>query len=323
MFITLAAMHFGASYHLAYGDGLRSIKHHPFGLVVFPAALAAASAFVVLSQTTGHAGAGRSGLRLLLVAVFTLTGWHYIKQAYGIAMLSARSAGLRPTRHEALLLRYALYPVWLYDVLEIYGRGRSASYQSYDVTMAIVPHGLDPWVRGGAALSLASALVLMAVLGARARRVPPLGLWGTYLAGGLWFLVPPTYVSATVVLAGLHAVQYLTVSHRAEVDLAVERREPHLLHRWLCVFGGAAAGGLLLTNWLPDLASRSATPGVPAMVPSLIFVVFNLHHYAVDAVIWRSGGEHVLRMSRGPQPAAQAEAAPVPAPAAAPAPALA
>lgn len=308
-FVTIAAMHFGASYHLAYGDGWRSIRRHPVGLAIIPAVLAVVVVFVVVAQTTEHGGLARTTVRVLLTVVFTLTGWHYVKQAFGVGMLAGRGAGLRPSRREALVLRYGLYPIWLYDVLEIYGRGRAASYAQYDVTVALVPEGLAPWFRVVGVASLLVTLALMVRLGARAGRFPPLGLWGVYVAGGLWFLAPPTYVSAAVVLAGLHAVQYLTCSHRAEVNLAIERSEPNLLHRWLSVFGGAAAGGLLLTYWLPDATRTLATPGVPAMVPALIFVVFNLHHYAVDAVIWRSGGEHVVRISRGPQTAGAPPAA--------------
>ncbi|MCU1496324.1 MAG: hypothetical protein JWM47_277, partial [Acidimicrobiales bacterium] len=59
-FITLAAMHFGASYHLAYGDGLRSIRRHPVGLAVIPALLAAATTFVVIAQVTGHDATART-----------------------------------------------------------------------------------------------------------------------------------------------------------------------------------------------------------------------------------------------------------------------
>lgn len=36
------------------------------------------------------------------------------------------------------------------------------------------------------------------------------------------------------------------------------------------------------------------------MIGSLIFVALNLHHYVIDATIWRAGGEHVARISRGP-----------------------
>lgn len=301
-FITVAAMHFGASYHLAYGDGWRAVRRHPVALLAVPVALFFAASFVVAGRYTGHEGASEAVLRLLLVAVFTLTGWHYVKQAFGVGMLAARGRGLRPTRREAWILRYGLYPVWLYDVLEIYERGRSATYGGYDVTVSLVPAVLEPWARGVAVASLAVALGVGARLAWRARVLPPLGLWGTYVAGGLWFIAPPGYVSAAIVLAGLHGVQYLTCAHRAEMDLAVERRERNLPVRWLSVFGGAAAGGILLTNWLPDAAgSTFSSPGLPEVLAVLVFAYFNLHHYAVDATIWRSGGDHVVRMSKGPQ----------------------
>lgn len=324
-FITVAAMHFGASYHLAYGDGWRSVRRHPVALLGVPLALLGAAAVVVAGRSTGHAAGSDAILRVLLVAVFTLTGWHYVKQAFGVGMLAARSRGLKPTRQEALVLRYALYPVWWYDVLEIYERGRSASYGGYDVTVALVPAVLEPVAKGIAIASLALALAVGARLAWRARALPPLGLWGTYLAGGLWFISPPGYVSAAVVLAGLHGVQYLACAHRAEMDLAVERRERNLVVRWLSVFGGAAAGGILLTDWLPDAAgSAFSSAGLPEVLAVLVFVAFNLHHYAVDATIWRSGGDHVIRMSKGPQlaeavgdqrPGSASEPGPSPAPA--------
>lgn len=309
-FIAAAAMHFGASYHLAYGDGMVALRRHPVALVAVPAVILSLSIAVVVGASS-RAPWAEPLLRAMLTTVFTFTGWHYIKQAFGVGMLAARSGGMKPTRSEALFLRYALYPIWLYDVLEVWERGRNATYQRYDVVVGIVPAAAAPWIRGAAFGLLLAALGLMVRVGLRSRRVPPLGLWGAYLTAGLWFLLPPTYVSGVVVLAGIHAVQYLACAHRAEVDLAVERREAHLLHRWLCVFGGAAAGGLLLTNWLPDVATSSfATPGLPGTIPALIFIGFNLHHYAVDAVIWRSGGDHVVRMSRGPQPVDAVPAAP-------------
>jgi hypothetical protein len=326
-FLTTAAMHFGASYHLAYGDGLRSLRRHPFALVGAPLLLIAAAAAVVVGQANGQAAASAWLLRALLVSVFTLTGWHYVKQAYGVGMLSARSRGMRPTKHEVLVLRYGLYPVWLYDVLEIYGRGRNASYGGYDVTVSIVPAAWQPIGRVVAIVSLTAALAVMVRLALRARTAPPLGLIGAYVAGGLWFIAPPGYVSAALVLAGIHGIQYLTCAHRAEVDLAVERREQHLVHRWLCVFGGAAAGGLLLTTWLPEIGGATfASAELPNMIGVLVFAFFNLHHYAVDAVIWRSGGDHVVRMSKGPQPAPlDGEPTPgrVPTPVGAPVPSLA
>jgi hypothetical protein len=298
--LTIAAMHFGASYHLAYGDGIASVRRHPYALLGVPIALAVAAAVVVAGASSG-AGWAKPTLRALLVSVFTLTAWHYVKQAFGVGMLVARSHGLRPSKRQVLILRYGLYPLWVFNALLMWERGRGATYFGYDLTYNVLPPSVEPALLVLAAAVLAVCLLTVIELSWRARRFPPLGLWGTYVAAGLWFLVRPNYVSATVVFAGLHGLQYLVCAHRAEVDLAVERHEPNLLHRWLCVFGGAAAGGLLLSSWLPQATDKLAFGALPVLVPALIFVALNLHHYAIDAVIWRSGGEHVVRISKGPR----------------------
>lgn len=295
------ATHFGASYHLAYGDGMSAIRRRPFFLGFLPVLLLAACASVVVTARTGRVDLSADVLRVLLVTVFTLTGWHYIKQAFGVGMLVGRAAGLRPSRIEAKVLRYSPYPVWWFDVLEIYGRGRAASYGAYDVSVGLVPTWFTPWGRAIAVGSLLLAFATIARVSLRARVLPPLGLWGAYLTAGLWLIWAPVAVSSALVLSGLHAIQYLTCVHRAEVDLAVERSEPNVAYRWLCVMGGAAAGGLLLTRYLAYFGDREVVvAGLPGMAGALLFVYFNLHHYAVDAAIWRSGGEHVTRISRGP-----------------------
>ena len=300
-FLVVVSAHFGASYHLAYGNGWADVRRHPLALGVVPAIGVAVAVATIGVHLAGNDRLAAETVRALFVGVFTLTGWHYVKQAYGVTMLSARSHGLRPSKAESMVWRYGLYPIWLYDVLRVYGVGRSASYRQIDISTPLVPVAAQPWIRGFAVACLVVAAVSMLRVALRIRTVPPLGLWGAYAAGALWFLVPPGYLSAAVVLPGLHAIQYLTCVHRAEVDWAVERGERQLPSLWLSIFGGAAAGGLLASTWLPSLLdNRLATPGVPGLFGSLVFVFLNLHHYTIDATIWRSGGEHVKRISKGP-----------------------
>lgn len=312
---TATATHFGASYHLAYGDGVASVRRRPFFLGVLPLALLAACLAVPVVHGAGADGAAEGLLRVLLITVFTLTGWHYVKQAFGVGILVGRGAGMRPSAIEAKVLRFGLYPVWLFDVLEIYGRGRPATFGAYDVSVGIVPAAWTPWGRAIAIASLLITFATMARVAMRDRARVPMGLWGAYLTAGLWFIWPPNAVAASVVLAGLHSIQYLACVHRAELDLAIERGERHLVHRWACVMGGAAAGGLLLTRYLTSVGdARVVVAGLPGLAGALLFAYFNLHHYAVDAAIWRSGGDHVRRISRGPAVADEAAvAAPVPA----------
>jgi hypothetical protein len=76
--------------------------------------------------------------------------------------------------------------------------------------------------------------------------------------------------------------------------------------RWIEVFGGAACAGLLLTLWVPQwLDRRLGIDGVPLLATAGLFVFLNLHHYLIDAVIWRSRGDLVRSLVTPPAAATQ------------------
>ncbi|MEO6627453.1 MAG: hypothetical protein ABIP03_02675 [Aquihabitans sp.] len=297
----VTAAHFGSSYHLAYGKGWAAVKRNPVALGAIPVLLLLTSIGVAWAHIAGAEAGAQAAIRVMFISVFTLTGWHYIKQAYGVALLAGRTHGVKPQRREALLLRYSLYPVWIASIVEIYGQGRGATYRSVDITVSLIPPLVGKALTTIAVAGLAVAAVTMIRMARRASTIPPLGMWGSYAAGGLWLLLPPSYIGAAVMVAGLHALQYVACVHRAEVDWATERGERHIPTLWLSIFGGAAAGGLLVASWLPPLLDRSVAAGSVGVYGSLLFVILNLHHYAIDATVWRSGGDHVTRISRGPQ----------------------
>jgi hypothetical protein len=83
------------------------------------------------------------------------------------------------------------------------------------------------------------------------------------------------------------------------VAWARERREPRPVAFWVAVFGAAAVGGLFLARWLPRALDRTVAPdSFPLLFTATLFVVLNLHHYAMDAVIWRTRDGHVRRMTQ-------------------------
>jgi hypothetical protein len=125
----------------------------------------------------------------------------------------------------------------------------------------------------------------------------------------VWLGLPTDPVLTLLLLAPFHALQYLAVGHRAEVAVAADRPGRHGVLWWLNIFAGAACGGLLLSRWAPQFldAHIGAARG-PLLFTAAFFVFLNLHHYLIDASIWRSKGELVKAMVRKP-------AAPVVAPA--------
>lgn len=304
LFLVLGAAHFGGTYHLAYGLPAEVRRRYRWALIGAPAAIALAVVAIIVANAAGAHEQASTLVRWLFIAVFSLTGWHYIKQAFGVAVLSARQHGIRPTRTESLTLRYAFYPVWAVTLGRVWIEDSGSRYRGIDVTVDVLPSGTGTFLRAVAILGLAVAFGVMIRAGARARAVPPMGMWAPYAAGGLWLLYSPGVIGASVVLAGLHGLQYLACVHRAELDWAHEQGETAIPTQWLSIMGGALAAGLLLASWLPSILDSSlVTPATPGLYGSLVFIALNLHHYAIDAAIWRHDGPHIARISKGPQAA--------------------
>lgn len=302
IFLALGAAHFGATYHLAYGLPAELRRRYRWALVGVPVLLGLATVAIVTAHQSGAHRGATSAVRWLFIVIFTLTGWHYVKQAYGVALLAGRARGIRLDRSEALTLRYAFYPVWAVTLARIWVDGAGASYRGVDVTVNALPAATGTVLRVIAVAGLVVAVGTMVRAGLRVRAVPPLGMWTPYVAGGLWLLYSPGVIGASVMLAGLHGLQYLACVHRAEVDWAREQGETNLGGLWISIIGGALAGGLLMATWLPSMLDASiATPGAPGLYGSLVFIALNLHHYAIDAAIWRHDGPHLARISKGPQ----------------------
>jgi len=295
-FLTLSAAHFGVSYHLAYSDEDGGVRRHPLALVAVPGVVGLA---VMGAWVLPGAQGSFEPLRLLVSVVFALTIWHYVKQAYGVCRLALALAGIRVGRSQNLVLRYSLYPIWLLSLVQLSTRGQGGTMFGFPVGVGLLPSWAGTVARASCALALVVFAATILVMGARAGRRVPASAWAPHVAGFLWIPFAPSYQSAALVLASLHAMQYLACVNRAERTWATERSQPQPTLWLVCVLGAAAAGGLFVTTWLAPVLAATVGGGRPtATFAAGLFVVFNLHHYAMDAVMWRSSGSHVRRMVR-------------------------
>jgi hypothetical protein len=312
----VGAAHFGLSYHLAYSDGIRSaVRRRPFALGIGPMLIALALAVaVVWSLRSGPIAASRL-TGAFITSVYLFTTWHYIKQAYGVARVGAAFAGIKLTANEAKVLRFALYPAWWLGASVVLERGAHYSLAHYSIGYQLLPAAAIHALRWGASAAFVPIGVAIVRACLRAGRMPSAIFAAPYAAALCWLVLPTSPALLVLFLAPLHALQYLAIGHRAEVSLAATRAVPVTAAWWLNIFGGAAAGGLLISRWLPAaLDTHLSTAGGPMLFAAAGFVFLNLHHYLIDAVIWRSSGELVKAVVRPPQPMAIPQQAPALAP---------
>jgi hypothetical protein len=310
------AAHFGLSYHLAYRGGAAAVRERPAALAYAPLALLAVLAGTVGVSLTAGPDAARAVTRGLITSVYLLTTWHYVKQVYGVGRVGAAFAGVRLGTRDVRVLRYGLYPMWFLGAANVLLRNGGSYLAGYHVGFGLLPAGAHDVLQ---VLVLLSAVPLVACFGSialrRGGRVPSL-MVAPYVAAFLWLGLPTNALLSLLLLAPFHALQYLAIGHRAEVAIADEAQVG--LAWWLNIFAGAACGGLLLSRWAPELLdAQFAAHSGPRLFAAAFFVFLNLHHYVIDATIWRSKGQLVKAVVRGraPWPDAVAPPAPQPAPA--------
>ncbi len=299
--LVLSALHFGTTYHLAYSGGTKAIRKRPIALAIGPAVLGIALTVIVVLTILAGSQQTRRATQIAIVSVFLLTTWHYIKQVYGVARIGASYRKIVLTKPEVRVLRYGLYPLWLIGAGQVLARGSGARYAGFDIGVDVIPNGIFGAARVVAVLCAAAIAVVIARASLRCRVLPPSLVVAPYTAAFLWLAAPTNYFGATVALGALHALQYMACCHRAETALGLAPLTRRSVLRWAEIFGGAACGGLIVSLWLPQrLDATVAVAGAPLLFTAVCFVFLNLHHYLIDAVIWRSNGDLVRAMTRQP-----------------------
>ena len=248
--------------------------------------LAVASVVAVVAAIAAHVWP------LLLAGLFTAyvtwSPWHYATQNHGVTvLLLARGGGpVTTTTGERRALKAAHVVAALAAIAAIH-TGLSEAF--------LRRVGLSPDVAFAAAVVAAVVALLLGggvMLRLRRRGAPSMALLstGTLLSTSLvWFVVPGLvqagssliYVSGAAAL--LHCAQYLWITAFVEGRLAqvTSRRFDAL-----AFFGTVVALGVALFTAGPWLASLGF--GYDLIVSLMILqAVVNLHHFVVDAFIWK------------------------------------
>lgn len=305
--------HFMASFYLAYRQGPKFMRQHPFQLVVVPLGLLGIGALGYLNlepgsqtipfQTTLEQLAGGQSLSAtapgelmvggLVNLMYLTVGWHYAKQAYGCVMVQAAYQGYPLTNWQRHLIRLSCHSVWL------------ANYTHLNQTVGIERYYGIPYLGVGIPEEMAHVAMGLAWFGAamigthvvlRNHRLH--GLWPkpqvgvAYLAFLVWWVPPMMNWDYLAFMAPLfHSLQYLPF-----VYVVVQgQRRAWKKNFWVRQQRFLLPVGLFLTGFLsfelvPNLLDLHFNQRVHDEI-WFFFAAFhlfiNIHHFFIDNTLWR------------------------------------
>jgi hypothetical protein len=278
-FVVLAsnAAHFASSTVRLYTKP-GSFDTWPFLTLAFP--IVALGVLTVCMFQAGNLGPHLQSLYL------TWSPYHYAAQAYGLAVMYSYRSGCRIGEADKRWLWWVALLPFFYNALTAPGVGLNwlapASFLEQPVVRQALPH---------VALVLSvGAIALPVLLFAKIWRSAsvPMPLFGllAIVANGIWFLVLApldAFVYATI----FHGIQYLAIVIVFHVKDQLSRPENRhgAAHHVLWFYGASLLLAYGLFNCLPLAYVASGFGRLESVL--LVVAAINIHHFIVDAFIWR------------------------------------
>lgn len=243
-------------------------------------------------------------LGLLLELMFLLVGWHYIKQGFGVMMVLSARRGIRFAPGERWLILAHGYCGWAFAWLNPHTEGRLAQEKGVIYYAVARPQVLE-MIALGATVVTGVALVAMLVRKSRREgRLPSLSALLAFVCSvWCWLVFSSVDPLVRYMTPALHSLQYLYFVWLLKRNEATERTEEPYFEppprERLAVLAFLAVGlGVVLFHVAPEaLDTWFAEPPDfgwalsigPTPYFAALYAAVNIHHYAMDAVIWRRG----------------------------------
>jgi hypothetical protein len=295
--------HFAVTYLLFYRDAraralggvfrpLQRARYVGAGFVA-PVVLVAWAALAILR-------ASAPALGFMIQLMFLLVGWHYVKQGFGVMSVLAARRGVRFDGRERAAILAHCYAGWAYAWSSPADPGSELEEKGLVYTSVAHPAALE---RAALAAVVASSIVLAAVLFRKwrvERRLPIVTpLVAMLCSVWTWSIYSSIDPLVRYVIPALHSIQYLYMVHMMKAGEAREREGPPWFEAasaarlGLLVAGAGGLGGVLF-HGAPTLLDEALGPRRNAPTPLgptpyfvAVYAIVNIHHYLMDAVIWR------------------------------------
>jgi hypothetical protein len=297
--------HFAVTYYIFYRDaktrafgngftGAQQIRYLLAGFVIPIVLIAWGIAALALRSA--------SSLGVMIQLMFFLVGWHYVKQGFGVfSVLSARR-GVRFDKAERLAILAHCYAGWAYAWSSPRDVGHAAEEKGVWYVTFAHPKYLE---QISMVLFFATIVPMVFVLAAKWKREGKLPiitpLFALLCSIWPWLIYSSLDPLLIYVIPALHSIQYLYFVYLLEGNKAREKEGPPHFERsakskLLALVVASLALGWFFFHIGPTifdtligsrLATKEYDPIGPTPCFAALFAFVNIHHYCMDAVIWR------------------------------------
>jgi hypothetical protein len=310
--------HFAHSYQLLYsGIGQRifgrdttakvKLKYVWAGFVA-PVLI---GAFLVLAYLNGNARV----LGYAANAFWFTTGWHYVKQGYGVVTVLSAVRRIYFSTVEKRVLLLNGYAVWIYSWMALNVELHEQTFFGVTYFTLDLPSALLTAARIAALLTTAALLIVIAKRVVQRQPVSWNGIIGYVSSLYLWviaFYADPIFM---LFVPAFHSLQYMLFVWRYQVNkvagsagasefIARGTSKAPTMELVKFVIAGLVLGFIGFVA-LPALLQSSLSPDPVLWGPTVFTFMFvawiNIHHYFIDNVIWRRDNEDVRRYLFAPR----------------------
>ena len=276
--------HFMASYRLLYKRP-GSLRRHPLVAGLIPLAGLLLIGYVTYCCFMYPQQSASSELPILfalgLVAPVFL-GWHYVGQAWGMTASFAFLSGFRLDPSERRLIRAGLYVLFVYHVvLSAEGIGVLTRLFGGPNGENVVASSMFAVCRVASIIGFVLGVVGFWKLAKRTQRSIPIRVWTPWLATFSWYVMVDVHPASIFLVQGFHALQYVMFPMRVEINQSKQAN-----WQWLRLgvyYVALVVTGLVAFHWSEILTVADSK----LQIATAIFAFLNLHHYFIDAVIWK------------------------------------
>ena len=240
--------------------------------------------------------------RPLQALYLTWSPYHYAAQAYGLAAMYCYRSGFPLQDSDKGLLRLACLTPFVHAFLDSPTVGIDWFLPQGLLDAPAFAAGRSSVVGGLGVLTFALPIVWFGRAALRERRAPPLISLLTVGSNGLWWITL-NYLHAFYLATVFHGLQYLAV---VAIFYVKEQESREAIPRgWLSHLAGFYGACLALAYLLFQTLPFAFVALGFGLAESLLLVtaVINLHHFVVDAYIWRLRRDPNYRIVTGAAPA--------------------